>query len=422
MREDWRAVAVLAAVAALTSADLASNRDGTRTDDWLSWLVLALSLAGLIAFRHRPLAAAAVTGAGYVTWTLYGHVGELLNLPVMLALYGVAVRGDRRRTLLVGAVAALASGAVAVVSGQEEGLPLPPSPVLEMTWPLIPLLVGEVVRGRRELTAHYAERARRAERERELETARRVREERTRIARELHDIVAHTVSAMTVQAGVAMEALERRPELARNALSQVRASGREAVRELHATVAVLREPDAGEAVPGQPPPGPAPGLGQLEELAGRLAGDGLRVTVRVEPPDGLSPLVELTAYRVVQEALTNVLRHSAARHAAVSVRPAGGALTVEVVDDGPARDGAPGDATGGATGGATGDGTPASGSGSGSGSGGYGLLGMRERAAAAGGRVEHGRTAGGGFRVRATLPLGGAEAAPSPAGHGRDDA
>lgn len=144
-----------------------------------------------------------------------------------------------RRTLWTGVIAATVSGAVALKVGRDvvnpQGLP-----VLEMVWPLVPLLLGEVVRTRRELLAEYAARAVRAEEDREREAARRVRQERARVAREIHDILAHTVSAMTVQAGVALDALDTAPEVSRQAMAQVRASGKEAVRELRATLSVLR--------------------------------------------------------------------------------------------------------------------------------------------------------------------------------------
>ncbi|ONK12374.1 sensor histidine kinase [Streptomyces sp. MP131-18] len=353
------------AVGCVTAADLASNVPGSREDDWISWALLAVTVLGLLAHRRKPLLAAVVTGAASLTWTLYGHIGELLNLPVMVALYFVAVQGDRRRTLRVAVVGALLSGAAAVISGQEEGAV--PSPVLEMLIPLVPLLLGEVVRGRHEL-------ARRAEVEHRHETTRRLREERVRIARELHDVVAHTVSAMTVQAGVALDAFDRRPEVARAALQQVRDSGKEAVRELRTTVTILRENDT------DAPAAPAPRLAQLAELTERLP---LPVTLHLAagPPSAgpLPPVVELTAYRIVQEALTNVVKHSNARHAAVSVRAADGRLLVEVTDDGPG-----GAHAGGGTG--------------------FGLLGMRERATAVGGSLEYGVVPGGGFRVSASLP------------------
>jgi signal transduction histidine kinase len=371
------AVVVVAVVAVFTASDIAVNDPEYRQDDWFSWLLLGISLLALLWRRRYPVPVALVTGAACAGWALYGHIGELLNLPVIVALYTVARHGDRRRTVVTGAVAAAVSGAVALEVGRDvvnpQGMPL-----LEMIWPLLPLLLGEVVRTRGELLREYAERAARAEADREREAARRVRAERARIARELHDIVAHTVSGMTVQAGLALDALDRKPEVAREAMRQVRASGKEAVRELRTTLAVLREEPGSTA--------PAPQLAQLEELAERATADGVRVSLHREPPGALPAVpaaVQLAAYRIVQEALTNVVRHSGARHAAVSVTAARGRLLVEVVDDGPPHD------------------PP--------GAGGFGLIGMRERAAAVGGELEYGPRSAGGFRVRAALPAAGAD-------------
>ncbi|PSM42734.1 two-component sensor histidine kinase [Streptomyces dioscori] len=372
---------VVAGVAWVTGLDAWSNEPDYRQADWFTWLLLAISLPALFWRRRWPVAATLVTGAACAGWALYGHIGELLNLPVIVALYTVAVQGDRPRTLRTALIASLVSGAVALRVGNDvvnpQGLA-----VLEMLWPLVPLLLGEVVRTRRQLQTEYAARAARAEEDREREAARRVHEERLRIARELHDVVAHTVTAMTVQAGVALDAYDVRPEVARAAMRQVREAGKEAVRELRATVTVLREP-AGD------PAEPAPAIGRLDELIDRFAGGGVEIALRREGEwEGVSPVVGLVAYRIVQEALTNVARHSGARRAAVSVVRVDGRLTVEVVDDGsPAP-------------------PPAGG--------GFGLVGMRERATAAGGTIDYGPVPGGGFRVRAELPALGGEGGEGP--------
>ncbi|MER7177197.1 sensor histidine kinase [Streptomyces mesophilus] len=408
-------LSVVAVVALFTASDAAVNDPGYRQADWFTWLLLAVSLGALVWRRRWPVPVVAVTGAACAGWALYGHIGELLNLPVIVALYTVAVLGSRRRTLWTGLVASVVSGAVALRVGHDvvnpQGLPL-----LEMIWPLVPLLLGEVVRTRRQLMVEYAARAARAEEDRELEAARRVREERVRIARELHDIVAHTVTAMTVQAGVALDALDARPEISRRAMRQVRESGKEAVRELTATVSVLRSQD-GE------PREPAPGLARLAELVERFRGSGAEIALRQEQEQeqgpeqeqgqgqgqehereqgqvqgvagaAVSPMAELAAYRIVQESLTNVVKHAGARHAAVSVRVEGERMVVEVVDDGVSAP--PGAFPEGGIG-------TAAGSDAG---GGFGLIGMRERAVAAGGTIEYGPVAGGGFRVRAELPVG----------------
>ncbi|GGP84024.1 two-component sensor histidine kinase [Streptomyces sindenensis] len=364
---------VVAVVGAFTTADAAVNEPGYRQADALTWALLVVSLAALVVRRRWPVPVVCVTGAACAGWALHGHIGELLNLPVIVALYTVAVLGNRRRTLWTGAVASTVSGLVALKVGRDvvnpQGLP-----VLEMVWPLVPLLLGEVVRTRRELLAEYAARAARAEEDREREAARRVRQERVRVAREIHDILAHTVSAMTVQAGVALDALDAAPEVSRQAMTQVRASGKEAVRELRATLSVLR---AAEST------APAPRLDQLGELVAGVGAGGVRVSLRRDTGDTALPVVvEATAYRIVQEALTNVVKHSAARHAAVSVTCDGGRLTVEVVDEGPSAHppAAPDSERG------------------------FGLIGMRERAVAVGGGVTYGPVPGGGFRVRAELP------------------
>lgn len=372
---------VAAFVALLTGLDAAVNGPGYRQADWLTWLLFAVSVAALLVRSRWPLAVTVVTGAACAGWALYGHIGELLNLPVMVALYALAVQGDRRRTLRTAVVAGLVSGVVSVIAGKDVAQPQG-APLLEMLWPLVPLLLGEVVRGRRELMKEYADRAERAEADREREARRKVDQERVRIARELHDVVAHTVSAMTVQAGLALDALDSRPEVARTAMRQVRTSGKEAVRELRATVGVLRAGRRTASVD------PAPRFAQLDELVEGVRGTGLRVSLHTDTGAGadtggreLPQLVELAAYRIVQEALTNVIKHADARHVAVSVAVTGGRLAVEVTDDGPA---------------------PATGPGEG-----YGLIGMRERATATGGNLEAGPLRGGGWRVRAVIPVEG---------------
>ncbi|MEV0122844.1 sensor histidine kinase [Streptomyces sp. NPDC050703] len=369
-----------AAVGVLAGADAAVNDAGHRQADQVTWLLLALSLVALVWRRRWPLPVAGVTGAACAGWALYGHIGELLNLPVMLALYTVAVLGDRRRTVCAGVAAALVSGAVALRVGpavNPQGLLF-----LEVLWPLVPLLLGEAVRMRRQLLRAYAARAARAEEDREREAARRVREERVRMARELHDIVAHTVTAMTVQAGVALDAFDVRPEVSRRAMRQVRESGKEAVRELRTAVTVLRDGEGGAVGPV-----PGPGPGSIDDLVSRFAESGPHVTLRGEGAaasgDGMPAAAGLAAYRIVQEALTNAVRHANARQVTVTLVREEGQLVVEVVDDGPPAEERGRHAAAG---------------------GGMGLIGMRERAQALGGSLDHGPVPGGGFRVRALLP------------------
>ena len=369
-------LAVAAAVAFPTVMDAWWNAPGTRQADALTYALAAVSILAVVFRRSWPLGAAVVCGAALTGWYVLGHHGQLLNLPTMVALYTVATQGDRRRSVVVAVVAAAWAACVSLATGSPSG-----TPAAEAAWPVLALLVGEVVRMRREQLAEYAARADRAEADRDAEARRRVQHERLRIARELHDVVAHTVAAMNVQASLAAEAFDRRPEVARAAIAQVRASGRDAMAELHATVAVLRDDR-------EVPVDPAPRLDEVERLAARASSGDLVVAVEREGVGELPPVIELAAYRIVQEALTNVIRHAGARRAAVRLRCTRTDLEVEVTDDGrgPDRGGAP-------------DGRHPGGAG-------FGLVGMHERAAAVGGRLEHGPADGGGFRVRAVLPLG----------------
>jgi signal transduction histidine kinase len=370
-------VAVAGVVAFPTAMDAWWNEAGTRQADWITYSLTVVSIAALLFRRRWPFGVALVCGGALTGWYVLGHHGELLNLPTMVALYTIAVGGDRRTTVATGVIAATWSGLLGYTSSDPIGA-RGGSPVLEMIWPLVPLAFGEAARARRELVAH-------AEAEREREAGRRVEAERVRIAQDFHDLVAHTMAAVNVQMGVAVAAFESDPETARTALAQARASSKEALQELRATVALLRD---GSPIDGAGrPASPAPRLAQLDELADTARAAGIRVTVDSAPTPALPAAVELAAYRIVQEALTNVVRHSDARNVAVSVRREAAGLVVEVTDDGAGP-------------------APAAGNGAAPATGGFGLVGMAERAAAVGGTVRHGPTDGGGFGVHAVLPAG----------------
>jgi signal transduction histidine kinase len=222
------------------------------------------------------------------------------------------------------------------------------------------------------------ERAEKAERTREEEARRRVAEERLRIARDLHDVVAHHIALVNVQAGVAAHVMDKRPDQAKEALAHVREASRSALDELRATVGLLRQSGDPEA-----PTEPAPGLDRLDELAGTFRNAGLQVEVaRADQDTTLPTAVGLAAYRVVQEALTNVRKHAGpGAKAEVSVVRVGPNIEITVLDDGTVQ---PPD--------------PAAG-------GGHGLLGMRERVTAVRGTLTTGPRYGGGFRVHAILPV-----------------
>jgi signal transduction histidine kinase len=236
-------------------------------------------------------------------------------------------------------------------------------------------LAGFALRERAAQAEAAEERASHAEREREENARRAVFEERVRIARELHDVVAHHVSMMGVQAGAARVVIDRDRVKAKEALTAIETSSRQAVAELHRLLGFLRQAGDRDDL------APQPGLGQLPRLAASMSDSDLAVELSIEGEErSLPPTVDVSAYRIVQEALTNTLKHSAASRADVHVRYWPGELEVEIVDDG-RPNGA-----------------------SSSTSGGLGLIGMRERAALHGGQLSAGPAAGGGFAVKVRLP------------------
>ena len=233
--------------------------------------------------------------------------------------------------------------------------------VFTMALALVAWALGEAVRSRRVAV--------------EEESRRALSEEHGRIARELHDVIAHSVSVIVVQASAAEEVFDERPDQAREALRSIDRAGRDALRELRVLLSRVRPGEDGDAL------GPQPGLDRLDELAEPLRAAGLNVVVsRKGEPSALPAGLDLSAYRIVQEALTNTLRHARATRAEVTVRYDTNALEVDILDDGQAAT-ANGDAGGG-----------------------QGLVGMRERAALLGGTLEAGPLPEGGYRVHAHLP------------------
>jgi signal transduction histidine kinase len=250
--------------------------------------------------------------------------------------------------------------------------------------------LGDGARRRQEAVVTARQRAAELEQAREELARRAVTEERLRIARELHDVVAHSMSIIAVQSGVGVHVLDSQPEEARKALAAVEATSRQALVEMRRLLGVLRQ----EAEP-RGSLAPAPGLAEVEALAAEVARAGVRVEVRIEgTPSELPAGLDLSAYRIVQEALTNVVRHAGPATARVAVRYAPDQVAVEVTDDGKGLQ--PPSA-------AAGPFRPASSPV------GHGIVGMRERAALYGGTLEAGPLPGGGFRVAASLPLEGSD-------------
>jgi signal transduction histidine kinase len=293
-----------------------------------------------------------------------------------LTAYSVGSRAEGRRALWVPPVLLLASVPVFVAArlhGQDSGNIIP-----SLVWLVAAWAVGRVVRSWRHKNAALEAANRELEEQRELQAQAAVAVERGRIARELHDVVAHNVSMIVVQAGAAARVLHGEQPDVRNALEVIAASGRETVDEMRTLLGVLRSDDGPAALK------PQPGLADLEQLVSGVREAGLPVTLRIEgAPRPLPPTLDLSAFRIVQEALTNTLRHAGAARAEVTVRYEDGLVTLEIADTGHGPDGGP----------ITGRGT------------GHGLVGMRERAAMLGGELEAARADSGGFTVRARLPV-----------------
>ncbi|MFF7529241.1 sensor histidine kinase [Streptomyces bobili] len=366
----WRSTVLLTAFVLIGSNFAAHEQQAERAALDPFARVLLTVAAALLLWRHRHpvpvvFGTAAVTavylGAGYP----YGPV----LLTVAVACFAAVVAGHRRAAWTALGVL----WAVHLLVAHWLYRWLPPSgdrpasfaqEIVVATWVVVIVAVSELARTRREQWAR--ERAERAQAAR-----RRADEERLRIARELHDVLAHSLSVINVQAGVGLALLDSDPEQARTALTTIKAASKEALGDVRQVLDTLR-------TPGDAPRAPAPGLDRLPELVEQAARAGLTVDVTGKPPP-LPPGTDLAAFRIVQEALTNVVRHSGSRHARVHLDQAGGALRLRIDDDGPAV------------------GTDAGGSGN-------GLAGMRERAAALGGTIEAGPKDDGGFRVLAVLP------------------
>jgi signal transduction histidine kinase len=335
--------------------------------------VLGISAATLpLAVRRRaPLGAllAIVTFGALTNHLLTSFVDGFSPFVAYLAAsYGAGAFADGRRAL-----AGLAVG-VAGVSAIAASAPSFADFFFPMTFMAGAWLAGRTVRNRSRLAAELHEAAVVAEEAHEAEASRAVAEERRRIAREMHDVVAHSMSVMVVQAGGARRILRQDTARADAAGEQIERTGREALAEMRRMLGFLR---AGEDDPTEP----QPGLERLDALVARTRDAGLPVTVRVVgEPRRLSSGLDLTAYRIVQEGLTNALKHAGPAHARLVVRYAPDALEVQVVDDG--------------AGGGNGDGS------------GLGLAGLRERVAVYGGVLEAGARPQGGYALRARLPLG----------------
>ena len=388
--------AVLAAVLAFTSVVPVLGGDPSWGKPKALGVALGLLSTVPIAWRSRyPLSVAAIVLAanGACIYAAAPHQAAFQPfLALVLAGYSAGSRAEGRRALWVPAVMAVLAIPLfwaAVRHGQDPGNAIPSYVWLVAAW-----AAGRTGRSWR-LKSTALERANRELAEqRELQAQAAVAVERGRIARELHDVVAHNVSMMVVQAGAAARVLHGEQPDVRNALEVIAATGRETVDEMRTLLGVLRSDDGPDALK------PQPGLADLEHLVSGVREAGLPVTLQFEgAPRPLPPALDLSAFRIVQEALTNSLKHAGPAQARVTVRYRDATVELEIADTGRGltanaatrRRGDAGDA---------GDGGPARADGTA-----HGLVGMRERAAIFGGELETAAADGGGFTVRARLPL-----------------
>jgi signal transduction histidine kinase len=371
------AVIVLALLGGvLVGANLVGPGESRPQDVWIAVLVMGIACLVLFGARERPRSAVVVTAAcAVVTGSLGFVLSPLLLAPLMVALYWLAAATDSRTTWAYGGVTTV------LVVGTAVGVDLDAMVALRAfgpaLWLLLPLAMGSRTRLRHAWLEAVQARAEHAERTREEEARLRVTEERMRIARDLHDVVAHHMAVANAQAGTASHLLESDPQLTKRILTDLQATTSTVMLELRDTVGVLRHsgPDADSLEP-------APGLAQLPDLLEVCRSAGLTVNLAVEgEPRDLPPGIDLTAYRIIQEALTNATKYSASATASLCLRYSSTRLTITVTndtrtDEQPRR-----------------------------GSAGFGIIGMRERAHAVGGDLRVSDSSDVGFELETALPL-----------------
>ncbi|MFC9647053.1 sensor histidine kinase [Streptomyces sp. NPDC056937] len=371
-RLPWPSTLFLAVFVLVGTAFAAADQPDRQPLDGYARLLLLAGPALLLFRRKHPVVVVFGVWATALAYFAAGYPYGPVLVTVALACFAAIVMGHRQAAWW--AVGTLWAGHLLIVHWLYRWLPPAhdrPAPWGEQlviaAFVLALCAASELVRVRREQWAREGA-------ERAVAKKRRENEERLRIARELHDVLAHSISVINVQAGVGLALLDSDPEQARTALTTIKAASKEALGEVRQVLDTLR-------TPGDAPRAPAPGLDRLPELVEQAASAGLAVGIRRDGERAaLPPGIDLAAFRIIQEALTNVVRHSGSRTAEIGLGYAPELLELRIDDAGPA--------TGGDTGG-----------------GGNGLVGMRERAAALGGTIEAGPRPDGGFRVRATLPL-----------------
>jgi signal transduction histidine kinase len=373
-------VAVLLLVVTVIPLATRSLVAGQRPSDIWAYLLAVALCVPFVFHRRFPVAAITVACCALVLYAV-GRYNAYPGLPIFVLVAGVSLHSTRRRALLAAGLAAVALSVAVWL--QPERVATASTWVASLLAVAVAWLWGENLRNRRARWAAMEERARRLEAEREERDRQAVTDERLRIARELHDVVAHSMSVIAVQSGVANHVIDSRPAQARQALATIEATSRSALVELRRLLGVLRQGDDPVASLE-----PNPGMAEIGRLADQIRSAGVEVELKIEgEPGELPPGVDLSAFRIAQEGLTNVLKHGGGV-ARVLVRYSPGAVAVEIADDGRAgTDGAPAEGTG------------------------HGLIGMRERVAVFGGELTAGPVPGGGYRMAARLPYAAAAGA-----------
>jgi signal transduction histidine kinase len=368
------ALVLVVAVSTIVGTSILKGRGAVSP---LAYAVLLGAALSLLAWREFPRASLLGTIVFASAYEILDFPGGFYTIPLGIAFFSVVDAGLRRTAVAASVLVIGGFLAVGLATGRGHISDLG-NALWFGGWLVASLVLGEVTRGRRAYVAEVQQRALAAERGREEEARRRAGEERIRIARELHDILGHRISLINVQASAAVHLLDHDPEQSRAALVAIKQASHEALGEVRATLGILRQINEPEPV------APVPSLAELDAVIAETSAAGLDVRLEVRGQTRSLPAgVDLAAYRIIQESLTNVVRHARATSAQVSIAYSPADVEIEVIDDGvqpvpPGRAGI-----------------------------GSGLIGMRERTMALGGELDASPRPGGGFRVRARLPTGG---------------
>jgi signal transduction histidine kinase len=351
----------------------AGEADRLTEPGYLGYALLAASGAALLIRRRWPVTVfAALAGISVIYYTA-GYPDGPGWVALFVAVYTLTAHGDGQRSLKIVTVVLAVLTAVWLFTADLNPLNAAGWVFFRVGGAIMAAALGESVRTHRVLTEQAKDRAEQAEQTKEQEARRRADTERLRIAREVHDTVAHAIAIINVQAGVTAHILDRRPEQARATLTTIEQTSARALHELRTTLGMLRDVDNDLRAP-------TPGLDQIESLSATAREAGLDVTVQMpSPPPGLPSAIEHAAYRILQESITNVIRHAGPAHVIIALTYSPHDLHIQITDDGPGTDHHV--------------------------NGGRGITGMRERCAILGGDLTAGPHPSGGFQVQARLPL-----------------